>query len=113
MDKKPVKVDHKKLVAAAYIAAGWQVMIMPAGIINDIIAQKGVKLHFCQVVVNSADPKYQGLPKNTFIQNAFSNGAIPIHAVIDTQGGTKISFTDANLNTRVIVAAPKAPVAKK
>jgi len=112
MDKKPVKVDHKKLVAAAYIAAGWQVMIMPAGIINDIIAQKGVKLHFCQVVVNSADPKYQGLPKNTFIQNAFSNGAIPVHAVFASDG-LKTAFMDANLNTRVIVAAPKAPVAKK
>lgn len=113
--KRPAKVEPKKAAVAAYAAAGWQVMIMPTGIINDIIAQKGNKLHFCQVVVNAADAKYQGLPKNTFIQNAFSNGAIPVHAMVapaDASGLIKIVFTDANLNTRVVVAAPKVAVKK-
>lgn len=113
-----------------YIAAGWTVIVPPAMSINHLIAQKGKKMHFIQVLTldTMSGEIFQGLPKNTFIQNAFSNGAIPVHAFVRvvktslnklTTGidlGTDKIFTvitlqDVNQNTKIIIAPKKQPAA--
>ncbi len=99
-----------------YTAYGWTV-IRPSGTaLNDLIAQKNKRLHFVQVVTDETSAKHSGIAKNTFIQNAFSNSAQPIHAYVtyssrlDEDGRpvrTDIVFEDVNQNTRVIIGAKK------
>jgi hypothetical protein len=103
-------------VIAKYTESGWTASLAPKGSINDVIAQKNGKYHFIQVITGGppedSAPKTDDLAKNTFIQNAFSNGAIPVHAYVTSAGTTlKISLQDVNTCTRLIVgrATPKAP----
>lgn len=96
-------------VIAKYTEFGWVAIRSPKNSLTDIIAQKDKRLHFVQVVTPETidDVKFQGLPKNTFIQNAFSNTAVPVYAHVVTtkkkEITTKITFEDVNLNTRVII----------
>ena len=85
------------------------------GGLNDFIAHKDRKLHFVQVVTKPDDARYNGLALNTFIQNAFSNNAVPVHAKVvvsekddGTSVASKVLFTNVNDNTRVIVTKNKA-----
>jgi hypothetical protein len=95
-----------------YVAAGWVVIVPPALSINHLIAGRGKKMHFVQVLTQNtmSNEMFQGLPMNTFIQNAFSNGAVPIHAyvrVVKTTPDsvfTVVTFHDVNQNTKVIIA---------
>lgn len=103
-------------VIAKYEAAGWKVFAAPRGTINDVIASNGQRMHFIQVIMPGTreSPRYSGLQRNTFIQNAFSNGALPVYATL--ADGGKISLEDINLQARVIVGGgrkerPAAPVA--
>jgi len=95
-----------------YIAYGWTVIRPPSGSMNDLIAQKGKKLHFVQIVVDATSARHQGMAKNSFIQNAFSNSAQPVfaHATYSTKLGednrplhANVTFEDVNQNTRVII----------
>jgi hypothetical protein len=98
------KLDPISTVIEKYISSGWSVFRSPKGGINDLIAQKDNKFHFIQVI-HTGDVREQDIPKNTFVQNAFSNQATPVHARIFTRGNkTKISLEDVNLNKRIIVA---------
>lgn len=73
-------IDH---VINKYTSCGWTVIRSPNETINDLIAQKNNRLHFVQVLnSNDNDSKYKDSARNNFIQNAFSNGALPIHATI-------------------------------
>jgi hypothetical protein len=102
-------------VVAKYTEFGWQAIRAPRGGMNDIVASKGTRFHFVQIVTKETleDPKFHGNPKNNFIQNAFSNGAAPIYAhvvksscknVDGTRGQrVKITFEDVNLGGRVII----------
>lgn len=112
--KKPF--DPIDAVLTKYTEMGWNAMRMKNSI-NDIVASKpkNTKIHFILVVTPDTlnDPRFNGLPKNTFIQNAFSNGAVPIFATVTTkQVGSgekarldvKITFEDVNSNARVIIA---------
>lgn len=111
---KPAVPDHVAEVIKKYAEAGWTAIRAPKNSTNDVIAQKGPRYHFVQVVTpeNSADVKFQDLPKNTFIQNAFSNSATPVYAKISRKSANvKISFEDANTGGRVLI--PKAAEPKK
>jgi hypothetical protein len=102
-------------VVAKYTEFGWQAIRAPRGGMNDIVASKGTRFHFVQIVTKETleDPKFHGMPKNNFIQNAFSNGAAPIYAHVvksscknadGTRGQRiKITFEDVNLGGRVII----------
>lgn len=85
-------------------------MIPAKGGINDIVAQKDKKYHFIQVLTakNQDEVRYHGEARNMFIQNAFSNSAIPVYAFVAIVKGrtgyrAKITFEDINADTRIIV----------
>ncbi len=91
---------------AKYTAAGW-IAFPGGGGINDVIAYRGgpnPRLHFVQIVTDKALPRYNGLAKNTFIQNAFSNMAVPVYATV---GPKDVSFENVNENKKIIVSAAK------
>lgn len=100
-------VDPSELVAAKYRAAGWTVIPCKGGI-NDMIASmrgKDTHVHFVQVrVKGSSDARYTGLAMNDFVQNASSNGALPIHANVDKQ---QVTLYDVNENKRVLLVGDK------
>ncbi len=102
-----------QLVCDSYQSKGWTVIKLPKGGINDIIAANKTKVHFVQVLTKKSVnfQKYNGLAKNTFIQNAFSNNAIPVHAIVypDT---SEILFQDVNLGSSVVITTVKKPVLK-
>lgn len=107
-------------VAEKYTKRGWQVMkVFPKKSV-DLIAKKDEtrdgkiirsKYHFVQVVTpgTEAEAKFGGEERNTFVQNAFSNDALPIHAnmrTINARTGelkTKITFRNMNDGSRVLV----------
>jgi hypothetical protein len=119
----PKKTDDKKIVIqstprdcviAKYKEAGWIITPAPKGVINDMIAHKpsdikkkiengdvslNEKYHFIQVY-EDGNARHEMLPKNQFIQNAMSNGAIPIYAKI-VDG--KVTLSDVNLNARILI----------
>lgn len=110
---KPTRPPTTSRQTAAIIAAvikkytdgGWVATLAPRGSINDIIAQRNNKYHFVQVINGTTEAdggaRMEQLAKNTFIQNAFANGAIPVVAFY--AGPEKISFQDINIGTRVVV----------
>jgi hypothetical protein len=101
------QVDPTELVAAKYRAAGWTVIPCKGGI-NDMIASmrgKDTHVHFVQVrVKGSSDARFTGLAMNDFVQNASSNGALPIHANVDKQ---QVALYDVNENKRVLLVGDK------
>ena len=97
--------DHQAAVADKYSAYGWTITNSPGGM-NDMIAHKQEKLHFIRVVTpeNYDDARYHGLAKNSFIQNAFSNGAVPVHAHVVIKGSrSKVTFENVNIGDRIII----------
>ena len=92
------QADPISAVVAKYKDAGWDAIRTPPGSGTvDIIAckneqreVKGVmklvktKFHFVQVMTDKTqtDAKYQGEARNAFVQNAFSNAADPIFALV-------------------------------
>lgn len=84
-------VDH-------YIAGGWNIYSAPKNSINDLIATNGTKHHFIQIIAPD-DVRLNELAQNTFIQNAFSNGAMPIHAT----AGPKVALVDVNTRSKVLI----------
>lgn len=114
---KKIIYDPITDVMNKYKEAGWTVMRAPKSI-NDLVAQKDKRFHFIQIITPETieDARFTGLAKNTFIQNAFSNGATPIFAHVQKvnkrtptgmQVQSKITFEDVNLNSRVIISAKK------
>lgn len=99
---KPKQLEPVDAVIMKYQLAGWDVIKAPRGSINNIIAHNANKLHFIQI--NNGGVDQTGLAKNTFIQNAFSNGAIPVFATVTPNN---ISLQDINLNTRVVIGKKK------
>jgi hypothetical protein len=86
-------------------------VIQPYRAINDMITQKGGKLHFVQVITpdTASSARFTIEGKNAFIQNAFSNAAIPVYAHVVRRGGPSgrvvVTFEDVNTNARVIIGA--------
>jgi len=91
-----------------YVAAGWSVMRMPStnGLV-DIVATKAAsssrhkeRLHFIQYVHDDAATRYTGEARNVFVQNAFSNGAVPVHARVvfskKSESAPKVTLQDVN-----------------
>lgn len=99
--------------AKKYTDAGWTV-VMTNGGINDFVAGKADRFHFVQVVMDETDMKYHGLSKNSFIQNAFSNNAIPVYAYVRVVTGNnsraEIRLEDVNTRSRLIVGGGKKTV---
>lgn len=110
----PPKIDPVAATAEKYASNGWTV-IRPTNSTNDLIASRAGRLHFVQVLTPTTrdDARYKGIPRNEFIQNAFSNGAAPIHALVVTTAvraapgtfNTKITFEDVNADTRVLITS--------
>lgn len=99
-------------VSDKYAACGWKIMIPPKGTINDLMAQNTAgKLHFIQIVQNN-DTRTEGVPTGTFVQNALSNGARPVRAVIDRNGsvGQKITLIDADTNQKIVLRTKKIEI---
>jgi len=106
-----------EFVINKYKENGWEVMIPPQGTIVDIIARSDKKFHHVQVITNPEDPRAVAIAKNTFIQNAFSNGAIPVHALVKMSNKrgpdgarvatASVTFKDVNLSSRVIVGGKR------
>lgn len=90
------------IVSAKYVGAGWTVIKPPGGTINDLIAQKGGRVHFVQIMSEKTEggARFNGLARNSFIQNAFSNGATPVYARLD---GDKLTLRDINTDSRVVL----------
>lgn len=111
---KQVPFDYIGAAMAKYNEAGWTAYRCPTGGMNDFIAHRDKKLHYLQVVPsdNVENMRFHGEAKNTFIQNAFSNSAVPIHATVTAKkvGGAKITLEDVNTNGRVVVAGPRKVV---
>lgn len=110
----PVRVDPVQEVINKYNKSGWVAMRAPEGTLNDVLARKDKRFHFVQVLTkdNAADPKFTGLQRNNFVQNAFSNGADPVYAFLtvkSTRQGTaaKITFENVNLNRTVIIGGKR------
>jgi len=110
------ELDSIDTVINKYKEYEWETLKIDSNTMNDIIAKKGDKMHFIIVQENSTydDPKFHGLQKNNFVQNAMSNSAVPIIAYIKktksrNTGEIKntITFTDVNLNTKVIIGKNK------
>lgn len=97
-------------VLAKYRKHGWVAFCPPGGSTNDIIAQNGRRLHFVQVTTSETknDSKYTGLAQNTFIQNAFSNAACPVYAIITDGRPGAIIFINVNENVRVLIRGKMA-----
>lgn len=96
------KTSPVDLVKNKYADGEWVVIQTPPDTINDLITQRGDQLHFIQIITTeTADNKrFQGLCQNTFIQNAFSNGARPIYAHVRSP---RVTFEDINSRARVLV----------
>ena len=98
-----------------YTDCGWKTLSVPKGSQNDLIAQHNTNstLHFIQLIVDKNDPRLTGIPHSTFVQNAFSNGAIPVHAISSTytkgpnKDKLKISLKDANTGNKIIIRKRK------
>jgi len=112
--KRPPDSQRSNNVGAVmekYKSNGWNAFLAPKNSINDIISHRGDKYHFVQVVTSETqeDANHSGLAKNTFIQNAFSNGAIPVYAHVsvkqrrDSTENITITFEDVNLSARIII----------
>ncbi len=106
-------MDHLSAVVEKYEQHGWGVFRINGGI-NDIIAQKGNKLHFVQVVPveKGEDARFTGIARNTFVQNALSNNAIPVHGYVKTKNKKtptgkvpvmSVVFDDVNTGSRLIL----------
>lgn len=111
--RQPV-INPLDSVIAKYTEFGWTLMRPPRGSINDIVAQKDKKFHFIQIVTPETidNVKFHGVAKNTFVQNAFSNGAVPVYAHVVTKNqkaGLQITvtFEDVNGNKRIIIGGRK------
>ncbi len=107
MQPKLKMQDAINIVAKKYLAGGWNVLSTPRGTINNLMANKGSRVHFIQIILpgHENDARYQGLAKNTFIQNAMSNGAQPIHAKLKLSGNTySISFMNINIEGRCLIS---------
>ena len=105
------KYNTVDIVADNYRRGGWIVIVPPKESLNDIIAQNGSKFHFVQVVDDPSRLKFNTLSQNSFIQNAFSNGARPVYARVSQKKNKKtqeinyiVLFEDVNLASRVIIA---------
>ncbi len=123
-----IKFDPIEAVIQKYREFGWTVLLCPKESLNDLMAQKvdahnKIKMHYIQIVTPTTidHPDHTGIAKNTFIQNAFSNSAVPIFAHVvcnmkKTADGKAmiptVTFEDVNLNARIIIGGNKKVVAK-
>lgn len=108
------KISIVDEVQTRYEAAGWQTM--RGGNAVDIIARRDKRYQFIQVIPaeSASDPAWTGEARNSFVQNALSNNAEPIHALVATSkardGSTKVkvSLSNTNLGSAVKLVAPRA-----
>lgn len=100
VSKGASQIDPKDAILAKYREAGWTITEAPKGTINQYIAHNNLKYHFIQVY-EEGNAKHEELPKNQFIQNAMSNGAIPVYA--NCKDGKTVTLQDINTQSRIII----------
>jgi hypothetical protein len=113
MSAKPIRVEALRRVTEHYFVGGWTVISVPAGSLVDLIAAKGSRMHFIRVITPDEILYSTGLAKNEYIQNAFSNSATPVFAMVGAGTPTKYKYLNPNTNTRVTIqdkSARKPPV---
>jgi len=95
-----------------YVNAGWVIHVPSGRGINDFIASKRGRLHFvkCMKEESTNSPAFTGLARNTFIQNAFSNNATPVYAIV---GNNKVRLIDTNSGQHLVVARSPGTSTKK
>jgi len=98
--KSPSTMSTKDIILSKYREAGWTITEAPKGTINQYIAHNNLKYHFIQVY-EEGNAKHEDLPKNQFIQNAMSNGAIPVYATC--RDGKNVTLQDINTLSRIII----------
>ena len=124
--KEPTKEPRKRVIKSngvqdvinKYQECGF--IANQKGISNEIIAIKGIKnqqkIHFVRVfpshdgvgILSSNDKSVE--ENNTFIQNAFSNSAVPVYAYASYTDNilTRISLEDINLKQPIRLVVKKA-----
>lgn len=98
-------------VKRAYEGAGWAVQMSAPRAPTHFTATRGGHWHHVKVVdaakekSGGADPS--DVAKSDFVQNALSNKARPVYAVVTETpaGGSKISYKDVNTNGSVRISA--------
>lgn len=111
------RIDHnREAVIAKYKEYGWTLLATKG--INDFIANhpKNNKYHFIQVIHagNDTDAKFSELARNSFIQNAFSNNALPVYAHCkQTRNGIVVTCEDINTGATVIFRKTPLPSVDK
>lgn len=112
-------MSHRTLVnetVAKYKSSGWVVHVSKTKCINDMIAINGTNLHFIKI----ADTTCSDQEKNDFIQNAYSNNALPIliqvtlrYSADNVKQTPIIKATNAERHSNVIITRntkKKAPI---
>lgn len=111
--------DLRETVSEKYKSFGWTVIKSPPKSVTDLIASKDKKLHYIQITTPEtiSDAKFQDNSKSQHVQNAFSNNAVPIYAHVVPEnkklGTHKVTFTDINTNSKVIIGRAKKEEAEK
>lgn len=86
------------IVQDQYTREGWSIY-KTNNCINNFIAFRNRTLHFIQVITPKTN--IDNFVQSTFVQNAMSNAAIPIYALVDENSNT--IFTNVNTNTPVSI----------
>ena len=94
----------RDLVVARYTAYKWTITPAPRNTVNDLIAHKNNVFHFIKIagrVDTPIDGSPASLSKNTFIQNAFANGARAVFAEIAADTSARVILIDANTGVKI------------
>ncbi len=97
-----------KYVAEYYAQNKWTVITAPKGSLVDLIASKGSRMHFVKVLSTSGTSYSEGVAKNDYIQNAFSNMAIPVFATEISESPRVYKYVNINTETYVSVRASQS-----
>jgi hypothetical protein len=102
MDEKLTRAELSKIILEHYSGSGWNILETPKDSTVDFIAAKGDRMHFIKIIEARDSVYLDGIAKNTYIQNAFSNAATPVYAIeSSTHAGTTYRFINPNTETRV------------
>ncbi len=102
MADKLTREEVSKFILGHYSNNGWSILATPKDCAVDFIATKDNRMHFLKVIGERDVVYLDGIAKNTYIQNAFSNAATPVYAIESSSGGaTTYKFVNPNTETRV------------
>lgn len=105
--------DKIRHIAKKYETMGWTVITVgnASGTSTvDLMVQRARTLHFIKCVESlETTAELSDLPRNSYIQNAFSNNAVPVYATVNSATG---AVALANVNTNETIMLKPARSAK-